>query len=80
VYCFSENPEKSFDLFVYDSGNKNWLSGIKKWKNYLVKIPSGVKKGDYLLKFKLVKKLRNMIGIFKLALKQAVWILKTTLK
>jgi hypothetical protein len=52
----SEKPENSFDLFLDDSGNKNWLPGINKVENYEVKIPSEVKKGDYLLKIKLLER------------------------
>ncbi len=50
----SEKPDKSFDLFLNDSGNINWLPGIKHEENYQVKIPFEVKKGDFILKFKLV--------------------------
>ena len=56
MYRFSENLENYFDLFLNDSGNKNWLPGIKKEENYKVNIPSEVKKGDYVLKFKLVER------------------------
>ncbi len=52
----SQKHEDSFDLFLDDSGNMNWLPGINKVENYKVRIPSKVKKGDFILKFKLLER------------------------
>ena len=51
-----EKSGKSFDLFLNDSGNKNWLPGFEKSEIYFFKIPLETKKGNYILKFKLVEK------------------------
>jgi hypothetical protein len=51
-----EGSGKSFDIYMDNSGNKNWLPGIERSEIYSVKIPSGTKKGNYIMKFKLVEK------------------------
>jgi hypothetical protein len=68
----SKNPEKSFDLFLYDSGNKNWLPGINKEENYRVKIPSEVKKGDYVLKFKLMERIPESDRDIQIGIKASI--------
>ena len=50
----SKDQSNSFDAKPLDSGNKNWLPGISKTENYQIDIPATTKKGEYVLKFKLV--------------------------
>lgn len=49
----SKDQNSTFELKPVDSGNKNWLPGIIKTEIYQFDIPTEVKKGDYILKFKL---------------------------
>jgi hypothetical protein len=65
----SENPANSFDLFLDDSGNKNWLPGINKIENYLIKIPPETTKGKYVLRFKLVEKNLDSIQDVQIGIK-----------
>ena len=51
----SENPENSFEILPINSGNTDWLPGISKSEKYKFEIPSKVKSGNYLVKFKLVE-------------------------
>jgi len=52
----SENPESSFDVPAINSGNKNWLPGIRKTETYKIEIPEHVKTGSYIVKFTPDKK------------------------
>ena len=49
----SENPENSFTLHPFYSGNKKWLPGMNKTENYSIDLPAQAKEGRYTLKFKL---------------------------
>lgn len=49
----AEKTGNSFDLIVADSGNLNWLPGVKRTEKYNVNIPSSIPKGSYRLSFKL---------------------------
>lgn len=48
------NHGQAVDLIMEDSGNKNWLPGMKHKETYRMELPSTLKKGEYLLKFKLM--------------------------
>lgn len=50
----AEKSENSFDLFLKDSDNKNWLPGKSKIEKYFFDIPAKTPKSKYNLSFKLV--------------------------
>jgi hypothetical protein len=66
----AKKPENSFDLFLEDSGNKNWLPDIVKVERYLIAIPPKTPKGQYKLSFKLVDQANEMNQDIQLGLKE----------
>ncbi|MDD4193314.1 MAG: DUF4832 domain-containing protein, partial [Mangrovibacterium sp.] len=50
-----ENADDAFELLPVPSGNKTRLPGARSEEKYTLDIPSGIKKGTYQLKFKLVE-------------------------
>lgn len=51
----SENPENSIETAPVISNNMDWLPATYKTEKYFFEIPGNVKKGSYLLKFKLIE-------------------------
>lgn len=65
-----ENKDKSFDIVIQDSGNKNWLPNQLFTQSYKINLPQAIAKGDYKMSFKLVEKMAEdcrdiQVGISK---------------
>ena len=68
----SEKPENSFEILPVDSKNKEWLPGIGKREKYNLEIPSEVKSGNYLLKFKLIEQSESGIIPIQIGVKETL--------
>jgi hypothetical protein len=68
----SENPENSFEIPPVNSGNIDWLPGISKSEKYKFEIPSEVKSGNYLLKFKLIEQSDAGISPIQIGVKESL--------
>lgn len=67
----SKDTNNSFEVLA-NSGNKNWLPGIGKTEKYQLEIPSKVKKGGYILKFRLEEQTEESSQPVQIGIKESV--------
>jgi hypothetical protein len=68
----SENPNESFELLPEGSGNRNWLPGVHETEIYQVGIPPDIKKGKYIMKFRLAEQTGKGIRPVHVGVSEAV--------
>jgi len=67
-----ENPKNTVEILQMNAGNKDWLPGIISRQKYRLEIPSAVKSGKYLLKFKLIEKTEAGTTPIQIGVKESV--------
>lgn len=75
----SKDLGNSFEMKPIDSKNKSWLPGISKTENYQIEVPEESKKGEYILKFKLVDQSQESIQLIQIGLKETQLMRKDSL-
>ncbi len=68
----SDNPDNSFEIAPIQSGNEDWLPGIVKQVKYYPEIPTVVKSGNYILKFKLIERSKSGIITIQIGVKETL--------